>query len=110
MTSLLIHASHFRYNVNAAAPVIGKISPANGNLQGLIRFPEELGGGTDIALFGRRAYFLTAVNAIGVLDVIDGRLAQTFHYANIEDRPFWTGMATYSSMPCEAQESVNMRL
>lgn len=82
------------YLIDAGAPNFGKVDLQSGDLDGFITFSTELGGAFDTVIDGTTAYFLSAVSALGVLDVASGELLQRFEYSGSE-RQFWTGMAMY---------------
>ena len=49
------------YDINAAAPEIGKINPETGDLEGVIKFPKKLSGGEDAVVIGSKIYMLTHI-------------------------------------------------
>lgn len=68
-------------------------------MEGIIEYSEKLFGGFDMAIVGTTAYFLTVLNTLAVVDLGSGKMLQEFTYRTPDDRPFWTGMATYPADP-----------
>ena len=82
-------------DINSVTPNFGIVNAETGVLERTINYDASLMGGFDSVVIGTKLVFLTSVNKIAVIDLVSGEILQEESYLTADDRPFWTGLATW---------------
>ena len=91
----------YYYDINAATPNLGVVTQG-GTLKTVYDYDSKLVSAVDSIVDsteGTTLYMMNGINAISRMHLKTGKVLQTFEYATMDDRPFWTGMAMWPADP-----------